>query len=513
MISTAHAAPPTRRVIPSEYLLPMSSAEAIRARITALKLSPHGERWVTQALYPPGDLTRVAIPTRTHYPTLRIEYRPSAVIAAPSATGNWDLMLYSPPGDSTGLVWARCYSGTATSFEQTTTPAGTGVAAGYLSLSPNIAADTVPVSILARSSSGSTSSVSYDIVPNPIRHQGFRITSKSYTAHMTASDLYNSGSVTTAQYDSTYEPSVGYYMAALRPVIPCLGSVPLTEDEITSSSPYAVVGAAKDGVFVPHRIMGPTFGFRRALPSAGRCLAADLSGNTSQIADVPTSSPVLGVMPRFATPTGTASGSVPWWAASVWGTAARPDDMNFDEVTSGITIFRGLNPNATITVMLHCSLECILEAESPFRTLAGDADEPDMRAINAYYEIAARMPHAYPASYNALGLVLPAIASAMRFIAPHLPKIWEGVKAAAPIVAPILGNLLSGSDKKESRPARARIRSDVARVRRDVQREVVREVAGPARSASRPRQRAKRLLPQSKQRIFAKTKPPRRRQS
>lgn len=477
------------------------SAEAIRARITALKLSPSGERWVTQALYPPGDLTRVAIPTRTHYPTLRIEYRPTSVLTAAGA-GNWDLLLYSPPGDTTGLIWAKAPSGTAGVFQQTATPASGS--AGYLSLTPNIATDVIPINIVIRNTAGAAASASYDIIPNPVKHQGFRLCSKSYTAHMTASDLYNSGTVTSCQYDTTYEPSPGFYFAGSRPVVPCVGSVPLDEDEITSSSPYAVVAAAKDGVFVPHRLLGPTFGFRRPLPVCGRS-TSNLAGNTWSIADLnPTDGLMIGVMPRFQTPGGTTSTSVPWWLASVYATAARPDDMNFDAVATGVSIFRGLNNNATITVTMHVGMECILQAESPFRTMAGDPDEPDMRAINSYFEIAARMPHAYPASYNALGLVLPAIASALRAVVPHLPKVWEGIKTVAPMVAPMIPALSGLFDKKaeekEKPPRRAR-----QRLLRDAE-ELVEDArdAGRARPQPRPRKRAATPQRKVKQQIFAK---------
>lgn len=475
----------------------MSSVDAIRAKITSLKLSPAGERWVTQALYPPGDLTRVAIPTRTHYPTLRIEYRPSAVVAAPAGVaGNWDLLVFSPPTDSTMLVWVAGPAGT--NFESTTSPANT--AFGFLTSVPNIAPVASTVQVFTRNSSGTGTYADFQTVQNPVKHLGFRITSKSYTCHMTASDLYNSGTVTTAQYDTRYTPEAGFSFVANRPVIGCYGTAPLVEDEITASSPYAVVGEAKDGVFVPHRIMGPAFDFVRTMPARNRCGVSN-SGETFTISTSATGATGLGVAPFFSTATGLNSLSQPWWAAGVWGTAARPDDTGFDAVTTGVSIFRGLNNQATITLVGHVGLENILQVESPFRTLAGDPDEPDTRALSSYFEIAARMPHAYPASYNALGLVLPAIASALRFITPHLPKIWEGVKTVAPYVAPILGDLLK---KEESKPERK-----VKRVERRLVRDVARITAprpasaGPALPTSRPRRRGS-SHPVTKQLIFAR---------
>lgn len=479
----------------------MASAEAVRAKITALKLSPPGERWVTQALYPPGDITRVAIPTRTHYPTLRIEYRPSTVVSAPAGTaGNWDLLIYSPPTDCTAFVWVAGPPGT--NFEAITAPANS--AYGFITSVPPISSTATAVEISQRSSAGTATNSSYQMIQNPIKQLGFRLTSKSYTAHMTASDLYNSGTVTTAQYDTKYQPEAGFSLYASRPVISCLGSVPLTEDEITSSSPYAVVAEAKHGVFVPHRLMGPTFDFVRSLPAKNRSLQLSTGVTHTILSDLNATTLTLGVAPYTTTTAGTTISSLPWWMAGVWGTAARPDDSGFDSVTTGVSIFRGLNLQSTITITAHVSMENILQVESPFRTLAGEPDEPDTRALTAYYEIASRMPHAYPASYNALGLVLPAIANAMRFIAPHLPKIWQGIKAVAPVAAPLLSGLLSKD--KPAVAAAPRIRRAIRQAEQRWVDEEVADAAGTARPLPRPRRQGKRLTqPANSQRIF---KPP-----
>lgn len=471
------------------------SLATLKAKIAPLGLSPHGEKWLTQALYPPGDLTRVAIPTRTHYPTLRIEFRPSTVISAPGP-GNWDLLLFAPPGDTTAVAWAA--GPTGTDFNSATVPAG--ITVGYIATVPNLSPVATNVQYVSRNPAGAGTVTALSTVQNPLRHMGFRLTAKSYTAHMTASDLYNSGTVTTAQYDTRYYPTSSFDAIGSRVVVPCLGSVPLTEDEITSSSPYAVVSPAKDGVFVPMRLMGPTFAFQQALPAIGRT-SASAGGSTLTTVTGAASSLTMGAYPIVTTSTGLQSGSVPWWVTMVWGGAIRPDDSNFDAVTTGVSIFRGLNEQATITVISHVSMECILQVESPFRTLVGDPDEPDTRAINAYFEIAARMPHAYPASYNALGLVLPAIATAIRAVLPHLPKIWQGVKAVAPVVAPFLSGLLTGEKAEEHREAG--VQDEERRLARSVRRS--RFAAGLARPSTRSRTRAApRQRERAKmQRIFA----------
>lgn len=409
----------------------MSSFEATRSRISALKLSPQGERWVTQALYPPGEHARCAIPTRTHYPTLRIDYRPTTVVSHPAAqtSGNWDLLVYSPPSDATALVIVTAPAGA--DFEAMNGPLHNEVS--VLSSITNLPVAPQNVSVAKRDAAGVCTLENQQVVPNPLRPIGYRITSKSYTAHMTASDLYNSGSVTTCQFDTQYTPQVGYTRyGAARMLVPCLASVPLDETEITSSSPYAVVSEAKDGIFVPHRLMGPSFDFVKPTPSHSRKWLVE---NTSEFTVTPNAAnaPMLGVAPAITNDLGTST--QPWWIATAYALATRPDDLGFDSVTTGISIFRGLNFEATITFSVHIGLEYLVQAESPFRTMVTDPDEPDSKALTAYYEIAQRMPHAYPASYNALGLVLPAIASAVRAVLPHLPKLLPIASAALPEVA------------------------------------------------------------------------------
>lgn len=405
------------------------SLETIQNKLSGIAVTQDGKRWLTQALYPPGDLGGISIPTRTHYPTLRMEYRPSATIQRPTglaADSTWDLMVLSLPWDSTALVWCAAPSGA----DFRTVVAGTNV--GYLACQPNLVAGEVPYSLVQRNTAGAaTANTTFDFVRNSVQHTGFRITSKSYTAHMTASDLYNGGSVTTCQYDSDWRPSAGYLPNGGRLYVPCFGSVPLNETEMLQSSPYAVVTEARDGIFVPHRLQG-SWDFVQPLTAVGRVHAAVAILGTATLSDSANGSQLIAVAPAFLNADGLQGGATPSWLASVLATPNRPDDTGFGSVTSCVSIFRGLNYAATITVTAHVGFEYVLAATSPFRTLAVEPAEPDTRALTAYFEVAARMPHAYPASYNALGLILPALGSALRAALPHIPKV---VGALAPVVS------------------------------------------------------------------------------
>lgn len=412
------------------------SLETIRSKVRPLGLSDHGARWLEQALYPPGDLTRVAIPTRTHYPTLRIEYRPTAVVSKPYGleAGNWDLILLSLPGDATPLVWCSAPSG---ADFRAASIANSDV--GFLSSVPALSGLPDDLTVQSRVADGTATSVNYPRLINPMRHTGFRTTSKSYTAHMTASSLYNSGSVTTCQVDSTWQQSPGLRQVGSKLLSPALGTIPLTEDEQVSMSPYSVVGEAKDGVFVPVRLLGPDFSFARSQGAYGKSCAVGLQ--TLQVSDGATSGScqTVGVMPTLTTAHGSMFSSqnpdIPGWLSGALATATKIDDTAYDKVATAVTIFRGLNHEATVTLTVHVSYEMILSSVSPFRTLAGEPDVMDSRALAAYFEIAARMPHAYPASYNALGLVIPAIGAALKGILPHLPKL---LPAAASLAAGFL---------------------------------------------------------------------------
>lgn len=411
------------------------SLETIKNKLAGLPVSEHGKKWLTQALYPPGDLGRIAIPTESHYPTLRMEYRPTSVIGRPAvvASGNWDLILISLPWDSTALIWAAGPPGT-----DFANPGSVNY--GYLACQPNLANTTVPYNVLQRTTAGAqTANNSFSLVRNAVQHNGYRLVAKSYTAHMTASDLYNSGSVTSCQYDSKWTPAAGYLPNGTRLFVPCLGTIPLSEDAITQSSPFSVVSEAKHGVFVPHRLLGD-LDFVTPLPAIGRCHGADGVNQSAVLGDSSTASQIISVVPALYSSNGTSVG-VPGWFLSVLATAARPDDLGLGGMTSCVSIFRGINYEATITVTAHVSYEYILAASSPFRTMTTEPDEPDPTAIKAYFEVAARMPHAYPASYNALGLVLPALATALRAALPHIPKLLS-------VAGPIVGSLLAGAPAK-----------------------------------------------------------------
>lgn len=403
------------------------SLETIKAKLAGLAVTPHGLKWLTQSLYPPGDLGRVAIPTMTHYPTLRMEYRPAAVVSRPGsvASGNWDLAIISLPWDSTALVWAAGPPGTDFGANPTVT-------AGYLPLQPNLATSTVPFSIVQRNAAGvaSVNNNTFSYVRNAIQHSGFRLVAKSYTAHMTASDLYNGGSVTTCQYDTDWRPGSGYLPNGGRLQVPCLGSLPMSESEILQSSPYSVVGEAKEGVFVPHRLLGD-FSFTKPLLAVGRSHSAAAIPGSAVLSDESTSSQVIGVVPALFSPSGIQAPILPSWFLNTMTGPIKPEDTGFGSMTSGISIFRGLNFEATITITAHVSLEYTLASTSPFRTMTTEPDEPDPLALKAYFEVAARMPHAYPASYNALGLVLPALGSAIKAALPYIPRV---VGALAPVV-------------------------------------------------------------------------------
>lgn len=204
----------------------------------------------------------------------------------------------------------------------------------------------------------------------------------------------------------------------------------MSESEILQSSPYSVVGEAKEGVFVPHRLLGD-FSFTKPLLAVGRSHAAAAITGSAVLSDESTSSQVIGVVPALFSPSGIQAPILPAWFLNTMTGPMKPEDTGFGSMTSGISIFRGLNFEATITITAHVSLEYTLASTSPFRTMTTEPDEPDPLALKAYFEVAARMPHAYPASYNALGLVLPALGSAIKAALPYIPRV---VGALAPVV-------------------------------------------------------------------------------
>lgn len=422
----------------------------LEAKIKSLGVSPQGERFLMKSLYPPGDLTQVSIPDSSWHPTFRFDSRPSFTVSAPSgvaSTALYDVLILCPPGDVTAAYVVTATAGT--NFRSSVTPAQSS--ATQVRIPPTASSIQKNYGGYLRDAVGATFGADLRSFGSPLAVDSFRTTYRGVTVHNTSSDLYNGGSVIAAQCASIPVVDEGFVTwsrgATLTAATQSVLNVPLDETSLTQMCPGCEMTEARHGAFVPQRLLGPAQSFREEALAINRTSTVTGAGavysihpgNTTVTSDayIPTSLTIRN---------GSSAEMDPWWYNAIRNSLSTIEDTAFDNVATAIILFRGLPQQATLSVQCHVGLECVLDATSPFRSLTSASAAYDIRAMEAYYEVAARMPFSYPASYNSLGLLVPFLAKAISAVKDY---IAPAVAAAAPIirehVLPPVGRAINGS--------------------------------------------------------------------
>nr|WPR18284.1 MAG: peptidase A21 family protein [Crogonang virus 57] len=472
-------------------------SERIAQQVKALGVSPQGERFLMKALYPPGTETQVSIPDSAWHPTMRVDSRPAlsfgvgpgAVVDAP-----WDACIIAPPGDATAAIIITGPAGT--DFSSPTAPANSSVRI-LSNLSTSFGAGILKsYAASSRVAAGTATEVQRYARSNPMAVSSFRTTYRGITLHNTSSSLYNGGTLIAAQFatGSVDESLVTFARDGLQMYAQMrLFNIPLTDDSLTQMCPGAQAVDAKEGVFMPLRLLGPVQNFVSEASAIG---ASTLQTTPTSAAENVCSQNVAGTLssstsvPSVFVPSYLGGGapsltSGPWWLGAANALAGRIDDTGYDHVATGVIFLRNLPYQASFSLQAYIGIEAVLDTSSPFRSLTMATAAYDPKAMQAYYDIVAGMPFTYPASYNALGAILPYISKAISVVAPHL--------------APFLGSMLRpGAARKKvaiaQRPTRRAAtvpQQPPARQRAPV---LTAQARRPARSKTpRERRRAPRL--------------------
>jgi len=141
-------------------------------------------------------------------------------------------------------------------------------------------------------------------------------------------------------------------------------------------------------------------------------------------------------------PAGGSAATRPWWLTIQVGDAQYIDDLAFGGLSTGVILCRNMPQQAAFQLTVYAGIEIVTTVDSPVRSMVRAPELPDPRAIQAYYEILAGLPRAYPASYNAVGAILPLLANAVRAAIPHIvtyaPRVLSAVGTAIPAVKQIV---------------------------------------------------------------------------
>lgn len=393
----------------------------IDEKLKSFGLTPSGREFVVKALDPASVGPGPGIPDTSACSVLRPEYTVQFTIPPPSvSTANWDLMCVFPPGDTVACIYA--FGPAGTDFSQST-PTGGGT--GWVPLQPSI--DVPSFFDITTLASGAPVGNAQRSVRSPASAAyTFRHMYKSVTAELVAAAVADQGDVYAAQYPlEMYEPSLlGLPVNSLSTGKPLMVQqncvrIPFNEADLTLSARAPYVGRARDGVYMPLRLVGPQQEFAK-LATAGVGFDNVASCTITKV----TNSQNLGI-PQVLNFIPDNAGDA--FIGSVRGNMNFQYDTGYDNTSVGVIIWRGLAATsggggfgASVMLKIIDGQEICPRPTAADRVYLKPALKYEPLAMQAYYAIMSEMACAYPARYNALGALLPLLSSVASRLLPAI---------------------------------------------------------------------------------------------
>lgn len=405
----------------------------LEGKLKALSLSADAARWVMKAMDPVrGGPTQ--IPDAIQVPTLVPEYKVSEVINGPGGTSNWDCCIISPPSDAIAFMYAVGSPGT--DFSTNTGSATTIVRNTTAVYSPD---NLFRGAQISTATGGSFTGVwnGRSIVSSEMPAM-WRTAARSITVYATGSELYNQGTVYAGQYARPCCRQVGQALAAPSGQNAVVNveavALPLKEQDMAVVTPGFYAASAREGVYSVARLTGPAQEFVTAkCPSQWRVV--DGTAIAVSITD-PTNfnSATSSVFRVFQ--------EAPWALSPVFAPGVDGVSTGFDErCTWGVTIFRGLHPQMSLTVKNVTCLELVPTPAAPSRQFIKPPMRFEPTAIAAYYALASELSPCMASKHNFLGSILPILSQVASKILPFVgPAIGQGLGA--------LGSYLTGGSQR-----------------------------------------------------------------
>jgi len=425
----------------------------IHAHLAKLGIDEPGRGWILRALHPASEKKSAGLPDASAAYVLRPDFRLTTTIQAPPGASQWDCLIWTVPGDVNCLRWAAGPS--PVDFSNGAVP-GTGstVTFGSVACQANINQLTQPYQVQLGGSSYSAITAFPAMQPAAFRHQFM-----SVTATLIASAVSDQGQVYAGQlppfitdaglmqptgYDSGIRnPDSG--SGANYPQLARLFTTVLPADEVSLSrmNPDYYQSDAREGVYMPLRLAGPSQPFVRC--SAGSVITTDTGGGYLATTDAISPigailSPTLGLLQ--ANPS-----LVPWpYRATREQVGSAPAgfanplllDSGFDNVNTGVIIFRGLSGTSGGGFAASIQLKVISGLEIAPVPPQGDGVfvEPPApyqpKALEAYYKLALELKGAYPARFNSLETILDAIGDVASKVWSHVePRVVGALQGLA----------------------------------------------------------------------------------
>jgi hypothetical protein len=407
----------------------MADFSSLKSRIIGAGLSPGAVDWLLKAMSPASTGGKgCTIPDESAAPVATPEFVQEFTVPPPSNV-IWDMIVITPPTyPLVAMIWTA-----PTGFNFSATQwAGTGAGAVILAepaTSAVVDATTVQQYILG--AAASTNVTHYTPWPST-QPNLWRTSYRSITGYLVASDLNNQGTVSVGQYPTdvtTFNPWSAY--AAVDYSFETL-ELPLTEQDMTSLAPKIRVAPAKTGVYLPHYEVGPQFPYCKArnYPGMGQDYSEGAGGNnTTFFPPTPGINALISQsqgLPTLLMPTDSANGTVQTSLPAGYGslvvpfTATNPYTWGVGTGMTGVQIWRGLSPGASVTFKTVLGLEICPSPTSPIRQFVMPPGAYEPKALELYFALIQEMPHSYPASANFLNTILTGISQLLPVVLPHI---------------------------------------------------------------------------------------------
>ncbi len=404
-----------------------------------------GAEWAAKALYPPATLPCSAIPDDTQFAALLPEYRVEQVVTkwGSVGAGNWDCLILTHSGDATFATVVVAPPGADFSSPSV----WTSTAVRHVNI-PNRAGSTITAHTLSPTLDPWTD---VEVLTDPSNPRALRITHSSMTVYMTASDLENGGAVTSGQVPPlALEAGMAYIDSSdVAGVAHCMRvQIPLSENEIALNCPRYYAGPARDGVYVPKRLaVGAGF----AEPYVNENDLVSL-----RVENLGAGAFYLRDHYQMSEVTWYTNGNVtlpPTGFTPVLQSVSTRDSV-------GVTIFRGLHPNASLMLKGYLGLQMIPKNASDALGYLRPPGVYDPRATEFYESYSRTMRDGYRASDNFLGAIFNA---AKGFIPKLLSFLAPAAKTAARAAVPALAaSAVRALDPPPKPPTARRRASSVA---------------------------------------------------
>lgn len=467
----------------SKRMLAINSLQTQIDRILSnTSISKDGRDWLVRALHPAAPCERlVGVPDGAVRMSTVPELLREITITAPGAV-NWDCLVVTLNSDTVGaLVFTRNsgaawkfydaalpYSGTSDSKSATVLKTGFydvfGTDSGSL-------ATGIGYTLATRIRDAALVPIGIDDCRTTDDPSVWRTAAASTTVYMTASALYNGGTVTAGNFNAFQGVSTDAYALVNPPGLTAVATgrvfacaaradfqIPFETSEMLALNPACYVAPASEGVYIPCSfrnfdlaVSPPRTRYTSGLFTAGTQWWTNVGGTSGCYSVDPLcvsgQNPSTGgsrMVDSFYRRTDVAkSGDIPErngfsaFQSRALAAGAGGFDLDKDFVCglstgvdgreTSVILFTGLSASASLTVKTVNVQELVPNPGSASSEYIRRAPDRDTLALSLYQETRSRMPQGFPASFNSLGLIMGAIKAALPVVLPHLVGLANSV--------------------------------------------------------------------------------------